>query len=110
MGDDIVPLEGEFAPEAARGWEGKVFRRCVRKGRERQQRTLRHWMRRCMSSDRGVGGGGLSGAHGRDALWEVRMRRRLYRTRAGGTIRYWTNTWGSKPIKLPRQRCRRSAR
>lgn len=32
MGDIMVPLEGEFAPEEARGWEGKVFRRVCGQG------------------------------------------------------------------------------
>ena len=32
MGDIVVPLEGEFAPEEARGWEGKVFRRVCGQG------------------------------------------------------------------------------
>ena len=35
MGESIVPLEGEFGPEEARGWEGRAFRRvCAASQRE----------------------------------------------------------------------------
>jgi len=39
MGDSIIPLEGEFAPEEARGWDGKIFRQvCGEAQRERSGR------------------------------------------------------------------------
>jgi hypothetical protein len=35
MGKTIVPLEGAFAPEEARGWEGKIFRQVCKQGQQK---------------------------------------------------------------------------
>ena len=32
MSNSIIPLEGEFTPEEARGWEGKVFQKVCGQG------------------------------------------------------------------------------
>ncbi len=35
MGKTIVPLDGAFAPEEARGWEGKIFRQVCKQGQQK---------------------------------------------------------------------------
>ena len=40
MGKTIVPLEGPFAPEEARGWEGKIFRQVCEQGQQKAQAYL----------------------------------------------------------------------
>jgi hypothetical protein len=40
MGDHIVPLEGEFAQEEARGWESRVFRQVCEQGQRKAAEYL----------------------------------------------------------------------
>jgi len=85
MGGNIVPLEGEFAPEEARGWEGKVFRRVCAEG-QREAAAYLEALDEALYEQR-PGEWAVVGFRERTVVTrfgEVRMRRRLYRDERGG--------------------------
>ena len=85
MGDHIVPLAGEFAPEEARGWEGKVFRRVCAEG-QREAAAYLEALDEALYEQR-PREWAVVGFRERTVVTrfgEVRMRRRLYRDERGG--------------------------
>lgn len=84
MGDIIVPLEGEFGPEEARGWEGQVFRRVCAEG----QREAAAYLEALDEAlyERRPGNWAVVGFRKRTVVTrfgEVCIRRRLYRDERG---------------------------
>ena len=84
MGEIIVALEGEFAPEEARGWEGKVFRRVCGQG-QREAAAYLEAVDEALFEQR-PGDWAVVGFRERTVVTrcgEVRIRRRLYRDESG---------------------------
>jgi hypothetical protein len=84
MGDIIVPLEGEFAPEEARGWEGKVFRRVCAQG-QREAAAYLEELDEALFEQR-PGDWAVVGFRERTVVTrfgEVCIRRRMYRDESG---------------------------
>jgi hypothetical protein len=85
MGKTIVPLEGTFAPEEARGWEGKIFRQVCEQGQQKAQAYLED-LEEELNKKRPPGWK-VVGFRERvlvTRMGEVRLRRRLYREKGGG--------------------------
>jgi len=40
MGNTIIPLDGAYRLEEARGWEGKIFRQVCEEGQQKAQAYL----------------------------------------------------------------------
>jgi hypothetical protein len=86
MGKTIVPLEGAFALEEARGWEGKIFGQVCEQGQREAQRDLAD-LEEALFEQRPVGWV-VVGFRERvlvTRMGVVRFRRRLYRDERGGT-------------------------
>ena len=84
MGEIIVALEGEFASEEARGWEGKVFRRVCGQG-QREAAAYLEAVDEALFEQR-PGDWAVVGFRERTVVTrfgEVRIRRRLYRDESG---------------------------
>lgn len=84
MGDGIVPLAGEFAPEEARQWEGKIFREVCAAG-QREAEVYLEELEEALFAQRSEGWE-VVGFRERTLVTrfgEVRMRRRLYRDENG---------------------------
>ena len=84
MGKTIIPLEGEFAPEEARGWEGKVFRRVCLQG-QREAAAYLEALDEALFEQRPTGWA-VVGFRERTLVTrfgEVGFRRRLYRDESG---------------------------
>ena len=84
MGDTIVPLEGEFAQEEVRGWEGKVFRRVCAAG-QREAEAYLEALDEALYEQR-PSGWTVVGFRERTVVTrfgEVCIRRRLYRDKTG---------------------------
>jgi len=84
MGDIIVPLEGEYAPEETRGWEGKIFRRVCAQG-QREAGAYLEALDEALLEQR-PGDWAVVGFRKRTVVTrfgEVCIRRRLYRDESG---------------------------
>lgn len=84
MGKTIVPLEGAYEPEEARGWEGKIFRQVCEQGQEKALAYLGELEK--VLYERGPEGWVVVGFRERvlvTRMGEVRLRRRLYRDESG---------------------------
>ena len=85
MGKTIVPLEGAFSHEEARGWEGTIFRQVCEQGQQKAQAYLDE-LEEELYKNRPVGWM-VVGFRERvlvTRMGEVRLRRRLYREKGGG--------------------------
>jgi hypothetical protein len=86
MGKTIVPLEGAFALEEARGWEGKIFGQVCEQGQREAQRYLAE-LEEALFEQRPAGWE-VVGFRERvlvTRMGVVRFRRRMYRDERGGT-------------------------
>ena len=86
MGKTIVPLEGAYALEEARGWEGRIFGQVCQEGQQKAQAYLEE-LEAALFEQRPAGWV-VVGYRERvlvTRMGEVRLRRRLYRDQQGGT-------------------------
>ena len=84
MGDYIVPLEGEFVREEARGWEGKAFRQVCAEGQKEAAAYLER-LEEALYEQR-PGDWRVVGFRARTVVarfGEVSIRRRLYQDESG---------------------------
>lgn len=85
MGKTIVPLERPFAPEEARGWEGKIFRQVCEQGQQKAQAYLEDLEEELYKKrPPGLKVVGFRERVLVTRMGEVRLRRRLYREKGGG--------------------------
>jgi hypothetical protein len=84
MGKTIVPLEGVYALEEARGWEGTIFRQVCEQGQRKAQAYLEE-LEEALYKKRPAGWV-VVGFRERvlvTRMGEVRLRRRMYRDESG---------------------------
>ena len=84
MGKTIVPLEGAYASEEARGWEGKIFRQVCEDGQQKALVYLEELEKELYQKR--PAGWMVVGFRERvlvTRMGEVRLRRRLYRDQSG---------------------------
>jgi len=84
MGKTIVPLEGGFEREAARGWEGKIFHQVCEEGQQKAQAYLDELEEELY--EQRPAGWVVVGFRERvlvTRMGEVRLRRRMYRDGSG---------------------------
>lgn len=85
MGKPIVPLEGAYALEEARGWEATIFRQVCEEGQQKAQVYL-EGLEEELYKNRPAGWM-VVGFRERvlvTRMGEIRLRRRLYREKGGG--------------------------
>ena len=86
MGKSIVPLEGAFEREEARGWEGMIFRQVCEEGQQKAQAYLERLEEELY--EQRPAGWVVVGFRERvlvTRMGEVSLRRRMYRDESGGT-------------------------